>query len=112
MSKPVPCRHCGDPVRSRGELLVVGRTLTPIHERCRAAFEAGQPWHVRARPWNRWSSLVAFNAMMVGGIAVLGALRPGVPMGPAWTILGVANAWLLVGRVVSYLSIERHVPTR
>jgi hypothetical protein len=112
MSNAVLCRHCGEPVRSRGELLVVGRVLAPIHERCRASYEDGQPWHQRARPWNRWSSLVAFNAFMVVGIAVLGALRPDVPMGSAFVILGVANAWLLVGRVVSYVSIERHVPGR
>lgn len=110
MRDPVPCRHCGDPVRTRGELLVVGRTLVPVHEGCLEDFEAGQPWHARARPWNRWSSLVTFNALMVAGIAVLGALRPDAPMREALVIVAVANAWLLVGRLVSYLSIERHVP--
>lgn len=112
MSRPVLCRHCGEPVRSRGELLVLGRAMVPVHAACRAAFDAGQPWHVRARPWNRWSSLLAFDALMVAGIAALGALRPDVPMRDAWIILGVANAWLLAGRTVSYLSIERHVPVR
>lgn len=110
MPGQVTCRHCGRPVLSRRDLRVLGRVLAPVHAGCEAAFNAALPWYRREWALNRWSPFLAFNAGMLLLVAVLGAARPGVPLRGAFAVLAVANAWLLVGRVVAYASIERRLP--
>jgi hypothetical protein len=110
MPRHVTCSHCGEPVLSRPDLLVLGRILAPVHLRCEAAFKAARPWYRREWAMNRWSPFLAFNAGMLLLIAGLGALRPDVPLREAFVILAVANAWLLLGRIVAYVSLERHLP--
>lgn len=113
MSPTVVCRQCGGPIASRQDLHVVGRALVPVHRACHAGWEAAQPWHQRGwLPMNRWTSLLAFNAVLVLVAVVAGSLRPEVPLRGVLPILAAANAWLLVGRLVSWRTVERHLPPR
>lgn len=113
MSPTVACRHCGAPIASRSDLHVVGRALAPVHRACHAPWEAARPWHQRGwLPVNRWSSLLAFDALLLGVAAVASGLRPDVPLRGLLPVFAAANAWLLVGRLVSWRTVERHLPAR
>ncbi|MBD1914736.1 MULTISPECIES: hypothetical protein [Cyanophyceae] len=115
MAHHVLCKHCGRSIHSRQTLAVVGRTLEPLHTSCYAAYAAQQPWYRKpGRPVNYWRSLLAFNALLMLGILLLHLLvKPltvsvGLGLRP---LLVVINAWLLVARLISYWSIERHLPS-
>jgi hypothetical protein len=114
MAHPIFCKYCGRSIRSRQTLAVVGRTLEPLHTSCYAAYAAQQPWYRRPGwPVNRWRSLLAFNALLLLGIFLLHLfVRPlAGPMGLGLRpLLVVINAWLLLARLISYWSIERHLP--
>lgn len=114
MAHHILCKYCGQSIRSRQTLAVVGRTLEPLHTSCYAAYAAQQPWYRKPGwPVNRWRSLLAFNALLLLGILLLHLLvKPltgsvGLGLRP---LLVVINAWLLLARLISYWSIERHLP--
>ncbi len=112
----IRCRHCGEPIVSREEMLVVGQTLAPIHVGCRAEFDAGRPWYLRPSwPVNRWSSVLRFNGILLAlilGLHFTIAPLPDDAWGGLAVILALANGSHLLARLVSYFGIERHVPSR
>lgn len=110
----ITCHQCHQPITSRETLAVVGRTLHPIHTGCRRAYAAAQPWYV-SPGWavNRWQSFVAFNAVLVGTLALFHVVVTPIPATELRTVvllLAAANAWLLVARLVCWFSIERRIP--
>ncbi|WOD38932.1 hypothetical protein [Nodosilinea sp. E11] len=114
MPHQITCKHCGKPILSRQTLAVVGRSLQPIHRHCYAAYAAQQPWYRQPGwPVNRWRSLLAFNAIVLLGVLLLHLfIRPlsisaGLGLRP---LLLAINGWLLVARLISYCSLERHLP--
>ncbi|MBD0268635.1 MAG: hypothetical protein ICV77_10120 [Cyanobacteria bacterium Co-bin8] len=116
MKQGISCKYCGAPIRSRATLAVVGRGLQPLHTRCYPAYAAQQPWYRKPGwPVNRWRSLLPFNALLLS--LVLALHFTVAPVAPSqWLGLGqlllVVNAWLLVARLISYWSLERHLPPR
>ncbi|MBE9159981.1 hypothetical protein IQ265_24610 [Nodosilinea sp. LEGE 06152] len=114
MKHDIMCQHCGRPILSRQTLAVVGRGLHSIHRGCYAAYAARQPWYRKPGwPVNRWRSLLAFNALLLAGVLLLHLLvRPmaGAEWLGLWPLLLAINGWLLVARLVSYWSLERHLP--
>jgi hypothetical protein len=114
MKQNIVCKHCGTPIHSRQTLAVVGRGLQPLHKRCYKAYAAQQPWYSKPGwPVNRVRSHLYFNALLLLGIVLLHWLVKPIPAsqwsGLGWLLL-VINGWLLVARLVSYLSLERHLP--
>lgn len=114
MKCDILCKHCGQPILSRQTLAVVGRALQPLHGRCYAAYATQQPWYRKPGwPVNRWRSLLAFNALLLVGVLMLHLLVRPMSMSE-WLglrpLLLVINGWLLVARLVSYWSLERHLP--
>ncbi|MBE9109849.1 hypothetical protein IQ273_10545 [Nodosilinea sp. LEGE 07298] len=114
MTRDILCKHCSQPILSRQALAVVGRTLQPLHVRCYAAYAARQPWHQKPGwPINRWRSLLAFNALLLAGVILLHLLVSPLSVSE-WLglrpLLLAINGWLLVARLVSYWSLERHLP--
>lgn len=111
----IACRECGAPIGSRDELAVAGHGLRPFHERCYTHHAARQPWYRKPSwPLNRWGSLLRFNGLLV--TLVLGLHLTIAPLPEdGWVGLGsillIANAWLLLARLVSYVRMERHLPT-
>ncbi|HYD55173.1 MAG TPA: hypothetical protein VEA99_21230 [Gemmatimonadaceae bacterium] len=112
--RSIRCHHCGTLIASRAALRVGGRALLPLHATCYGAYAAAQPWYRHPGwPLNRWRSFVPFNALLLGPIVAVHLLV--VPVPPRrWAglaaILALANGWLLVGRLVSYRSLERYLP--
>ncbi|MFQ4137286.1 hypothetical protein PGN35_013295 [Nodosilinea sp. PGN35] len=116
MAHPIRCKHCGQSIRSRQTLAVVGRTLEPLHNACYSAYAAQQPWYRKPGwPVNRWRSLLAFNALLLLGVLLLHLLVRPLSESTALglrPLLLVINGWLLLARLISYWSIERHLPSR
>jgi hypothetical protein len=87
-----------------------------MHTGCYAAYAADQPWYRKPGwPVNRWTSLVSFNALLLA--LVLGVhwfVKP-IPE-PRWPglalLLLIVNAWQLLARLISYVSLERQLPPR
>lgn len=114
MGREIACRQCGGPIASRAALAVAGQGMLPVHAGCYAAFAAARPWYRKPGwPVNRWRSLLPFNALLVGLVVVLHLVAGPIP-GERWPGLGlillVVNGWLVLARLVSYLSLERHLP--
>lgn len=110
---PVVCQHCGRRIATREALSVVGRTLQPLHVGCYGGFAAAQPWYRKPGwPVNRWTSLLWFNLLLLGAVFVLTRLQPVAP--ERWRglilLLVIPNVWLLAARLVSYRTLERHLP--
>lgn len=107
----IHCHHCKQPIRTRAELVVVGRSLIALHEGCLDDFNATQSAALRSRPINRWGSWWRFNGVVVV-FAGLGALLMPEPSRiiEAWPILAVANGGLLVARLTAWFTLERHLP--
>ncbi|MEJ7932315.1 hypothetical protein WG922_20245 [Ramlibacter sp. AN1015] len=114
MSK-VLCAGCGEPIRRRADFSIGGRVLKPMHNRCYRLHSEQLPW-LRKPGWpiNRLFSWVAFNALLLAVLLVGATIAGGVPdqriFGEPLIILACFNAWLLVGRLLSYWSYERHIP--
>ena len=108
------CHHCGTPLATRADLRVAGRGLLPFHARCYDAYAAAQPWYRRPGwPLNRWRSLVLFNALLLALVLALHLLVTPVPPSRRAGLLGIlalANGWLLLARLVSWRTVERHLP--
>ena len=82
------CRHCGAAISSRSTLRVAGKM-------------------------HRWSSFLWFNLLLTGTALVLHATVAPVPQSRLpglLLLLLVINAWLLLARVISYLTIEHRLP--
>lgn len=109
-SETVLCAHCGQPIVRRQDLVVVGRSLTPLHEECLDAFNAGQPALLRSAPINRLRDWLRFNAFLIV-FAALGATLMTSPSKilEAWPILIAANGGLLLMRLVAWFSYERRL---
>lgn len=110
----IACRECGAAIASRECLAVAGRTLQPMHGDCLRAYAARQPWYRRPGwPVNRWGSLLRFDAVLLAAVLLL-HLLDAPALAARWPVvvglLLAANAWLLLARGVSWLSIERHLP--
>lgn len=118
MTKPVPmplaCHHCGQPIRSRETLAVAGRLLLPLHTTCYRDHARQQPWYRRpGLPINRWRSFFVFNGGLLAFALLLHLLVQPVPAERLPGLAGLLLApalWLLLARLVSYLSLERHLP--
>jgi hypothetical protein len=88
--------------------------MRAFHAGCYPAHAARQPWYRRPSwPVNRWRSLLPFNALLLG--LVLGLHLLVTPIAPQrWLGLGLllllVNGWLMAARLISYLTIERHLP--
>ena len=110
----VRCAQCGTVVPTRAELRVGGHGLRPFHVACYGAHAAERPWYRHPGwPINRWRSFVPFNALLLALIGVVHAFVEPVPaprLAGALGLVLLANAWLLVGRLVSYRAYERHLP--
>ncbi len=114
MDASVLCTHCQGPIPSRAELVVAGHGLRPFHAACYPMHSATQPWYRKPSwPVNRWRSLIPFNLLILGIIAVVHFAITPVPEGRVSglvLIVAIANVWLLLAKLVSYVSIERHLP--
>jgi len=116
MTRKILCQHCQKPIPDRKSLSVVGRGLHPLHTQCLPAYAAQQPWYQKPGwPINRWRSLFFFNAVLL--LLILGLHLTIAPLTTSeWAGLGrlllFINGGLLVPRFISYLSYERHLPTR
>jgi hypothetical protein len=106
----VLCQHCHQPIRRRGDVVIMGRTFVPIHEKCLPAYRAARPWFLRGLPMNRRSSFLIGNAAALLLIGIIGVASPSTPLANVALIVVVANLWLLLGRAVSFVAIERHIP--
>ena len=108
------CRHCGAAITSRSTLRVAGKMLRPFHTECYGEYSALQPWYRKLGwPVNRWSSVLWFNLLLTGTAFVLHATVAPVPQSRLpglLLLLLVINAWLLLARVISYLTIECRLP--
>ncbi|MGV3532587.1 MAG: hypothetical protein ACO1QR_09480 [Chthoniobacteraceae bacterium] len=106
----VLCQHCHQPIRRRGDVVIMGRMFVPIHEACLPAYRAARPWFLRGMPMNRRSSFLLVNAGALVLIGIVAAFSPSTPLAHVALIPLVANLWLLLGRAVSFVAIERHIP--
>ena len=90
--------------------------LRPLHARCYDAYAASQPWFRKPGwPVNRWRSLLWLNALLIGmALALHLTIAPLPPerRGGLAILWLVINAWLLVARLISYRTMERHLPAR
>jgi hypothetical protein len=114
MQDRITCHHCGAPIVSRSTLAVGGRTLRPFHPTCFEPYSAQQPWH-RKPGWlvNRWRSLIQFNMLLLAVVLVIHVVADPLPQAQRFNVAALivlVNAWLLLARLVSYLSTERHLP--
>ena len=112
----IVCVHCGAPIVSRDTLAVAGHGLRPMHADCYAPHAAEQPWYRKPGwPVNRWSSLLWFNALLLGIVSVLHFLVEPIPeprLAGVGILLLIANSWQLIARLISYVRVERHLPPR
>ena len=90
--------------------------LVPLHAGCYSRYAAAQPWYRRPGwPVNRWSSLLWFNLLLLGLVLPLhwfvAPIAPGRLAGFA-VLLAFIVGWQLLARLVSYVSLERHLPAQ
>ena len=114
MHPTILCVQCGRAVTARSDLAVGGRWLQPLHSACYREYAAAQPWYRKPGwPVNRWRSLLWF-ILLVAGFALLLHLTI-APLAPSRVgglalILAIVTGWQLIGRLLSYLTLERHLP--
>lgn len=106
----VKCAHCGRAITRKGDVLVVGRGLHPLHSGCLDGFQAGQSWFLRSAPINRWRGWINLNALVIGTLGL--SLALGIPkerLMQALPLVLVMNLGLLVPRVLAWWTVERHL---
>ncbi len=107
------CAECGAPIEHRADLVVGGRMLRSFHVPCYTRYSAAQPWYRKPGwPMNRWRSLAWMNLLMLGLVLLLDRVAPidRARLPGLLLLLAIINGWQLVGRFISYRSVERHVP--
>ena len=109
MPAQVQCTVCSKPIQKRRDLVVAGKSISPFHRSCFSGGQARVTVWTAGPPLNGlsfWVALAALATLWFGLPELLDTLEPR----PLHLLLAFVGSALVAMRLLSWITVERHVP--